>query len=579
MSQVGLDHGPSKMLAGDVHVLVRLLDELPEGVVVINAQGVLLWVNRTAESLFGSRITVGTSGLDLVHPDDIELVLLSLTTVQDKQVGSPIEIRIRTTTGWRLMELIGCPVSWLPDDAILLTVRDLTQRRRYEIVHDQDARLRSLVQNSAAITMLVSPDGCIQSASGALTRILGQDPELVEGLPLVDLVVEEDRPALAGAVERASRGASVAGPVKVLLSLIRHGNIGALPFELAIVNLIDDPTVGGYVVTGHDVTDQQLADLQLRKALSLLQATLDATADGIMVVDTSGQIVSFNQRLTEMWKVPESVLTSISRRKVTEFVSSQLKNPEEYVARVERLYRDPECESNDILEFNDGRIFERVSRPQRVDGLTVGRVWCFRDITERKRLEERLSHQAFHDSLTGLANRALFQDRLRHDASRRARNGGRTAILFVDLDNLKAVNDSFGHAAGDAVLKAAAEAISGCLRECDSVARLGGDEFGILLADITELSDVLGSAERVRQAIKQPVTVAGQEIVVTACIGVALDAPGLTTDHQLCNADLANFAAKELGDDRISEFADRMHVAITPAGRARPARAEARRLK
>jgi diguanylate cyclase (GGDEF)-like protein/PAS domain S-box-containing protein len=566
MSQAGLDHGPSEMLAGDADALVRLLDELPEGVVVINAQGVLLWVNRTAESLFGSRIAVGMPGLDLVHPDDIELVLLALSTVQDKQVGTPIEIRIRTTTGWRLMELIGSPVSWLPDGAILLTVRDLTQRRRYEIVHDQDARLRSLVQNSAAITMLVSADGCIQSASGALTRILGQDPELVEGLPLADLVVEEDRPALAGAVERASRGASVAGPVKVLLSLVRHGNIGTLPFELAIVNLIDDPTVGGYVVTGHDVTDQQLADLRLRKALSLLQATLDATADGIMVVDTDDQIVSFNQRLTDMWMVPESVLAAQTRRKVTEFFGQQLKNPEEYMARVERLYRDLESESHDILELNDGRLFERVSRPQRVDGIAVGRVWCFRDITERKRLEERLSHQALHDSLTGLANRALFQDRLGHSAARRARIGGRTAVLFVDLDNLKAVNDSFGHATGDAVLQAAAEAISGCLREGDSVARLGGDEFGILLEDIADLDDALGSAERVRAAIRRPVMVAGREIVVTACIGVALDAPGLSADHQLCNADLATFAAKELGGDRISEFTDRMHVAVVPTG-------------
>ena len=238
----------------------------------------------------------------------------------------------------------------------------------------------------------------------------------MEGLPLASLVVEDDRPELVGAFERASRGASVAGPVKVRLSLVRHGNIGSLPFELAIVNLIDDPTVGGYVVTGHDVTDQQQADLQLRKALSLLQATLDATADGIMVVDGSGQIVSFNQRLIEMWGVPESILAAGNRRHVTEFVSDQPARPDEFRAEVERVYREPDTESNDVLEFRDGRVFERISRPQRVDGETVGRVWCFRDVTERKRLEERLTHQAFHDSLTGLANRHLFQDRLRHAA-------------------------------------------------------------------------------------------------------------------------------------------------------------------
>jgi diguanylate cyclase (GGDEF)-like protein/PAS domain S-box-containing protein len=565
MTQIRLDRGPSALLAANEHILVRLLDDLPDSVIVVNDRGILQWGNRTAETTFGRSMadSIGVSGLDLVHPDDMELVLLSLSSVQGKQVGTPIEIRLRTATGWRLMELVGSPVNWLSDGAVLLTIRDLTERRQYEIVHDHDARLRSLVQNSAAITMLVSPDGCIQSASGALTRILGQDPELVEGLPLASLVLEDDQKALTGAFERASRGASVAGPVKVLLSLVRHGNLGSLPFELAIVNLIDDPTVGGYVVTGHDVTDQQSADLRLRKALSLLQATLDATAEGIMVVDNQGQIVSFNQRLVEMWGVPESVLTAGNRRQVTEFVSGQLTDPHEYRSRVERVYQDPDAESNDILDFKDGRVFERVSRPQRVDGETVGRVWCFRDVTERRHLEERLSHLAFHDSLTGLANRSLFQDRLRHGASRMRRTGGRLAVLFVDLDNLKAVNDALGHAAGDAVLHATALAISGCLRECDSVARLGGDEFGILLEDVDDLADALGSADRVLTALRRPVTVAGREIVVTASIGVALDAAGVSTDQLLSNADLATFAAKDLGGDRVARFTDRMHVAIS----------------
>jgi diguanylate cyclase (GGDEF)-like protein len=274
--------------------------------------------------------------------------------------------------------------------------------------------------------------------------------------------------------------------------------------------------------------------------------------------------VSFNQRLIEMWMVPEALLARGNRRKVTEFVRGQLADPEGYVARVERVYQDPAAESHDTLEFTDGRVFERISRPQRVDGGIVGRVWCFRDVTEHKRLEERLSYQAFHDPLTGLANRALFQDRLAHGASRMARTGGHLAVLFVDLDNLKAVNDSLGHAAGDAVLGATARSITGCLRECDSVARLGGDEFGVLLEDVGGVTDVFGSAERVRQAIRRPVLVAGREIVVTACIGIALDAPGLTTDQLLCNADLATFAAKEIGGDRISEFTDRMHAAIIP---------------
>ena len=119
----------------------------------------------------------------------------------------------------------------------------------------------------------------------------------------------------------------MAGPVAITLSLIRHGNMGTLPFELAFVNLISDPTVGGYVVTGHDVTDRQRADFEVRKAVSLLTATLDATADGILVVDTEGEIVSFNQRLIEMWQVPESILDNNDRRAVTAYVREQLASP------------------------------------------------------------------------------------------------------------------------------------------------------------------------------------------------------------------------------------------------------------
>jgi PAS domain S-box-containing protein len=128
----------------------------------------------------------------------------------------------------------------------------------------------------------------------------------------------------------------------------------------------------------------------LKGALSLHKATIESTADGILVVDTEGKIVSFNQKFVEMWQIPESVLASRDDNQALEFVLAQLKNPEEFLNKVRELYSQPNAESYDVLEFKDGRIFERYSQPQRIEGKCVGRVWSFRDITERKRMEEAL---------------------------------------------------------------------------------------------------------------------------------------------------------------------------------------------
>ena len=144
--------------------------------------------------------------------------------------------------------------------------------------------------------------------SGALTRLLGHDPELVEHRPLADLVHQSDHPTLSEALRLAHIGASAANPVTTEVRLWRHTKDESVPFELAIVNLLDDPTVGGFVISAHDIRARSLAESRLRDALSLLTATLDSTADGILVVNNAGQVTSFNSRFKELWKVPDSLL-------------------------------------------------------------------------------------------------------------------------------------------------------------------------------------------------------------------------------------------------------------------------------
>jgi PAS domain S-box-containing protein len=178
-------------------MLARLLEELPDVVLVLGAEGEVLWGNARAQAMFEQTPEEyeGRSALYLVHPDDLELVGRSLVSIQNKEIGTTLEVRAKTPSGWRLLELIGRPVSWFAEGAVLFNMRDLTERRRFEVAHDEVARFRSLIHNAAAITMLISPHGDIECTSAALTRMLGHDPEHVEFVPLNNIVLEEDRPA------------------------------------------------------------------------------------------------------------------------------------------------------------------------------------------------------------------------------------------------------------------------------------------------------------------------------------------------------------------------------------------------
>jgi diguanylate cyclase (GGDEF)-like protein/PAS domain S-box-containing protein len=193
------------------------------------------------------------------------------------------------------------------------------------------------------------------------------------------------------------------------------------------------------------------------------------------------------------------------------------------------------------------------------DSTVKGIVLNTRDVSERRRLEEQLIHQAFHDPLTGLANRALFRDRVSHALALAQRRGSPVTVLFLDLDDFKTVNDSLGHAEGDRLLIAAAERFLACARSADTVARLGGDEFAILIegADGRE-----GLPERLSAAMSHPFSLSGNQVRVTASIGVASANANDTADDLLRNADMAMYAAKRHGKGRAATYESKMYADI-----------------
>ena len=200
-----------------------------------------------------------------------------------------------------------------------------------------------------------------------------------------------------------------------------------------------------------------------------------------------------------------------------------------------------------------------VSRVSEDDG--GGFTLACHDITVRHDLEQRLTHQAFHDTLTGLANRALFQNRLRHAIDRSRRTGGRFAVLFIDIDDFKTVNDSLGHGAGDTLLRAFASRLEGTLRKQDTAARLGGDEFAVIVEDVLGTEELDELTTRLVEHLSEPLQIGLTEVPVGASIGVALggsvdDDP----DELMRNADIALYEAKAAGKGQSAVYAPAMHA-------------------
>lgn len=305
-----------------------------------------------------------------------------------------------------------------------------------------------------------------------------------------------------------------------------------------------------------DISDRKQTQADLERSISALHATLEATADGILVVDVDGKIVTFNRRFQEMWKIPDALMAVKSDPALLESVLDQLVDPDTFLSRVQELYDHLEVESYDMLVCKDGRVFERFSRPQLVGGKPVGRVWSFHDITERKQAEEKLRYTALHDPLTNLPNRVLFMDRL-HQAMERTRRhpACQFAVLYLDLDRFKVVNDSLGHSIGDLLLIESSQRLQNCLREEDTVARLGGDEFVILLQNVQHLTDVTRVAHRIQKDLAIPCNLQGHKVFISVSMGIVLSTTHYDRpEDMLRDADIAMYRAKGQGRGRFEIF-------------------------
>ena len=298
----------------------------------------------------------------------------------------------------------------------------------------------------------------------------------------------------------------------------------------------------------------------VHNTLSMLKAAFDATADGILVIDLEGNYVASNRIFHEMWRIPRHLLHRGQERAVAKFAMSQFKNSESLFEKAMAIHKSSQARSSNVVQFHDGRFFECVSMPQLIAGQNVGRVWSFRDVTDQVRTEERIRHNAHHDSLTQLPNRALFQDRLAQEVGRARRAGSVTALLLLDLDRFKTINDTLGHAAGDKLLVKVAKRLKSRKREGDTIARLGGDEFVLIVSELRHKEDAAVVAEQFLDVLKPPIQIAEHDLHVSASIGIAIfPDDGDDTTSLMKSADMALYRAKELGRDNYQVFEPKLN--------------------
>jgi len=314
----------------------------------------------------------------------------------------------------------------------------------------------------------------------------------------------------------------------------------------------------GYRGTGRDITARVRAEAEMRKLSSAIQQT----GDSVIITDRDGVIEYVNAAFERT--TGYSAAEAIGRR------PSIVKSGAHDQAFFEKLWRTVlagETFSDVFINRRkDGELYyeEKTISPLRD---RHGRITHFiatgKDITERMQAQERLQHIAHHDALTGLPNRVLFLDRLEQALLRRAHSPDRVvAVMFLDLDRFKNVNDTLGHDVGDALLKSMAARLQGCLREGDSVARLGGDEFAVLLEDVASAEDVSTIAGKILDAFALPFSVHAHELFVTASIGISLyPNDGATAATLLKNADAAMYRAKDLGKNNYQFYSADMSAA------------------
>jgi diguanylate cyclase (GGDEF)-like protein/PAS domain S-box-containing protein len=421
-------------------------------------------------------------------------------------------------------------------------------------LRQSERRFKALVSNAADIIMVTDQDGMPQYVSPAFDRILGRSVDPYRHESMASFMHPEDLERIATEFPPLFEDPSL-----VLTTVVRGQDADGRwrYFEATITNRLGDPDVRGIVSNLHDMTE-------LREAHERFRSAFENAPIGMAMTDLEGRILRSNPSMgTIVGRRPEDLigvcvhdLTHPDDRDLGAAEMHRLISTTSPGYQIEKRYIHVDGHAV-WVSVSVSCVRDEQERPLYL----IGQV---EDVTERRALRERLAYAAIHDPLTGLPNRELFMDRLEVALRRAVRSGGQVAVIFLDLDRFKLINDSLGHDVGDEVLGAVGDRLNSVMRASDTLARFGGDEFTVMCDEVDDESDALEVAQRMMMAMGQPLTLQSGEVFVSLSIGIALSSTGETGPVVLRNADIAMYRAKERGPSRIELYrADDEHNVVS----------------
>jgi diguanylate cyclase (GGDEF)-like protein/PAS domain S-box-containing protein len=565
-------------------VLKTQMEASPDGIMVADAKRKMIGFNQRFAEIWG------IPPADLINPDD-DAIRAQMTA----KVKAPLAYAARAKFLAENLEEVGNDEIEMADGRLLVRfsrslrgaggeylgrVRffsDITERRAAE----RELQLANILLKTQ---MEASPDAIL--VVNEAKRIISFNRRFAEiwQIPMAMLVAGDDEPVLAHVTSQMKDPQAFAARVKFLFKNPGETSDDEIEttdgrvFDRHSVSLLTDG--GEYLGRAwffSDNTDRKAAAATLQFANMMLKTQMEASPDGILAVSAKGRVLSYNQRFADMWGISVALLETGDAEAVLNAVVPMVIDPEVFADRMRFLMDHADEPGFDELETTDGRFIERHSRGLRSNATdNLGRVWFLRDVTARRNAEALALRLARFDVLTGLANRAVFVEAVEQAIAFVKRGSAGFAVMYLDLDRFKNVNDTLGHPVGDALLVEVANRLRASTRETDTIARFGGDEFAIVATDVDDPADAASLAEKLVKTIAAPFDIAGNIIHVGASIGIDLhSARAADAETLIAHADVALYRAKTEGRGTYRFFTVTMdrevHDRITLSGELREA--------